>query len=79
MFAASIITSNGASELNAVAAIMSFISLKWLDGCRKSKGDGMYTHPADDERIRNFVNAFAAQLSRSRITAKTLLKIGGVK
>lgn len=82
LFSYSVIQSNGASELSAVATIIAYASLNYLDAGKKrkkNKTDGMYSHPAASERVLNAIESFSAQLAHSKITPKMLKEVGGVK
>lgn len=77
MFSASLIQTNGASELTAVAAVMSLLSFKYIHG-KHDKMDGQLSHPGTTERINMMIESFRAQLEHSKISPKVLRELGGI-
>jgi hypothetical protein len=73
-FACSVLQSSGAGETGAVAMIAQMISLQFSSGKRENY-DGMWTHPANLERVRNMFYSFAGVLKYGKVKWSTIEKV----
>lgn len=77
-FAFATMQSVGTGEAGAVGAISMLTGLAMSMG-RRRRYDGMHTHPADLERIRNAFSSFANVLKYSRVKLNTIERIFACK